>query len=924
MAPVDRASVEPARRRALALVRLCAALALTLGLARIGHSASSGDLPDGIVTAVQIEGNVSITAEQIKGKLLSRPGRPLDQDKIEVDIRSLSATKWFSYVGAFFEPDPNGKGYILTFKVTEMPVLTYVEFRGRSKVSLKDIEERTELKVGARADPMRTLLAVKRVQQLYEEKGYELAEVKLLEGGKAGDTRVVMSIFEGPKSRVEGVTFEGNTFASDAVLKTKISSRPAILGLLGGRFHRDVLEEDATKLRKYYQDQGFFEVKVTPVTKPGSSLGSQGITFVIWEGVQYKVRNLVFEGNKKLSTDRLKEGLILHSGQPFSEVFREVDRKALEQKYFSLGCIDTRIMPEPKYTDTPGVIDLVYKIEEGEPYTVGKIEVRGNSRTMEKVIIREADMAGLLPGERLDPNRLELYKKRLANTRYFHISPQMGGKPIEVKVVNRRPHDRPYGEAATPDLGGISLARLQDPGGGAEGSAAPPIPNTLPFEPLAPGPGPASVVPFGAGGLMDQPAGTIPPIPAPPPGADAPPGPPPRVSAEGLHTPPVGAGEPPGLFPSLPGGNMTDPGPDRQDPFSNRSYADIVTQVDEMSTGSFMLGVSANSYSGLLGNVAITERNFNIWNVPHSWQELFSGQAFRGGGQYFQISATPGTQINRISATFSNPYVFDLPIGFTSIGYVFQRLYPDFTERRGGGRFSLGRQFGTQTYADLAFRIEDVDFSGFRTPAPAAFLAASGHTLLASLRPSLRFDNRNDPFAPNKGQYLELAFEQGWGTFTYPKATVEGRTYFTLGHRPDGTGKRILKFRGYFGVTGRDTPVYERFFAGDLQSMRGFAYRGVGPHGLGVNVGGFMSALGSLEYQFPLLANDQLHQVIFTDFGTVEPNYRITNFRATVGTGIRIMIPQLGPYPLAFDIGFPIDKVEGDRTRVFAFFMGTF
>jgi outer membrane protein insertion porin family len=378
------------------------------------------------------------------------------------------------------------------------------------------------------------------------------------------------------------------------------------------------------------------------------------------------------------------------------------------------------------------------------------------------------------------------------------------------------------------------------------------------------------------------------------------------------------------MFPSLPGGNMTDPGPDRQDPFSNRSYADIVTQVDEAPTGNFGLGIGANSYSGIVGNVSITERNFDIWNVPRSFQELFSGQAFRGGGQFFQISLMPGTQINRMMATFTNPYVFDLPIGFTSMGYLFQRVYPDFTENRAGGRFSIGRQFGTQTYADLALRIENVNFYGFRTPAPAAFLAASGHTILASLRPSLRFDNRNDPYAPNKGQYLEFAFEQGWGSFTFPKATVEGRQYFTLGHRPDGTGKRILKFRGYFGITGRDTPVYERFFAGDLQSMRGFAYRGVGPHVLGVNVGGIMSALGSVEYQFPLLANDQLHQVIFSDFGTVEPNYQFTNFRATVGTGIRIMIPQLSLYPLAFDIGFPVAHVDGDRTRVFAFFFGTF
>ena len=78
-----------------------------------------------------------------------------------------------------------------------------------------------------------------------------------------------------------------------------------------------MLEEDARKLREYYQSQGFFEVKVTPVTRPGTSLGDINLTFVISEGTRYKVRNLVFEGNAKIKTKELREGLQLHSGKPF-------------------------------------------------------------------------------------------------------------------------------------------------------------------------------------------------------------------------------------------------------------------------------------------------------------------------------------------------------------------------------------------------------------------------------------------------------------------------------------------------------------------------------------------------------------------------------------------------------------------------------
>jgi outer membrane protein insertion porin family len=389
-------------------------------------------------------------------------------------------------------------------------------------------------------------------------------------------------------------------------------------------------------------------------------------------------------------------------------------------------------------------------------------------------------------------------------------------------------------------------------------------------------------------------------------------------------TPPIGANEPPGMFPSIPGLNANDVGPDRQDPFPGRAFADIVTSVEEAPTGRFMLGIGASSWQGLTGNLTIIERNFDLFNLPTSWNDIVSRNAFRGGGQTFQLELMPGTLINRFQLSIKEPYLFDLPIGAGAAGYLFQRVYPNWTESRGGGRFSLGRQFGTLTYADLALRVEDVDFYGYRSPAPADYLAAAGHTTLATIRPSIRFDNRNAPFMTNKGQYLELSFEQGWGSFTYPKFEIEGRNYFTTGSRPDGSGKRILTLRGHFGVTGRDTPVYERFFAGNFGSLRGFQYRGVGPRDLGQNIGGIMEALGSVEFQFPLSANDMFHQVIFCDFGTVEADYTFTNFRASVGTGLRMVMPALGPLPLCFDLAFPVEKAQGDRVQYFNFTIGAF
>jgi outer membrane protein insertion porin family len=911
---------------------------------------SGNKLPEGPIVDIQIEGNSTVDTEEVLRKLSSRVGRPLERKTIEKDIRALLDSNWFSDVQPFYDQSEDGKGYVLIFKVREMQKIARVEYRGASAIKVRKLEEATGIKPGSRTDGIKARLGIAAIERLYQEKGYQKVVVNLVSGDKPGDTAVVYEIFEGPKYTISHVEILGNSYVSDGVLKTKIQSKPSILGLLGGSFSKELIEDDARKLREYYQGQGFFEIAVSVVDEPGENLGHRKVSFVISEGPQYKVRNIRFEGNDKIPIESLHDGLALHSNQPFRDDYRDADKKKLLTKYGEIGCIDAKIDVEPKFTNEPGIVDLVYKIEEGDQYLLGEIIVKGNDRSKDKIIRREAEMAGLVPGEPLNANLLQTFQKRLEGTQYFVASPEMG-KPINVNIINRRAHDKPYGEGVIPvSLPSGEVTRLQDPGselpssagtvplgapnekpiqiaqappsGGAatpapllDGTALPPVVeggNAIGGSPID---GNAIVVPPPSIITIPGNAGTVPNVP----GASS------TVVPEAIPgAAPLGAGEPPGRFPDLPGLNMSDVGPDRQEPFANRSFADISTQVEEAPTGRFMFGLGASSFGGLSGNFIVHERNFDIFNIPRSWRDVTSGQAFRGGGQEFRFEASPGTVINRMLVSFRDPYLFDLPVALNLSGYVFGRSYPNWYESRGGGRFSLGRQFGTSTYADLAMRVENVNFSGFSMPAPSDYLAASGQTFLASLRPSITFDNRNDPIAPNKGQYVQFAFEQGWGDFTFPKVEIEGRKYFTLHSRPDGSGKHTLTIRSFFGITGRDTPVYERFFAGDFRSMRGFAYRGVGPYVFNQNMGGILSTVGSVEYQFPWTANDKFGQVIFCDFGTVEKDYTFTTFRASVGTGLRVVIPQFGPYPLAFDLAFPVAKGPDDVTRYFTFFIGAF
>jgi outer membrane protein insertion porin family len=923
-APSRRAILrEPGIRSGPGAIVLVCAVAAVFAVVVEPRSARAqpNRFPEGVISKIEFEGNATITADRIKPKLLSRVGQPLDQDRVEADVKTLMGTKWFSDIRYYVDESPPKSGkWALIFAVREMPLLTKVEFRGRKAIRLKEIEDTTDLKAGNRADPTRTRLAVSQIQRLYVEKGYDLASVTLLEGGNPGDTKIVIEIFEGPKVKVNSIGFVGNHFASSAQLRIKIATRQPIFGLFG-RYHSDMLDEDRQKLVEYYQSQGFFEAKVTPVTRPGSEPGKIEVTFVVSEGTRYKVRNVVIEGNTKLTTEKLRDDLELHSGKPFMMAVKEADKNRMLIKYGEIGCIDAQIACEPRFTNQLGVVDLVYKIEERDLYMLAELKIQGNGRTKDKVIRREAVMAGLLPGEVLDKNRIEIFKRRLTSLQYFMNDPNQG-KQIKIEIANRRPKDKPYGDLMMPLTEEVSRqARLQDPGSGADLLPAPEVqpPGAAPgttAEPNLPG--------FG-NDPFSPPANTMPSIdvPAPPPLT---PGPGPGPGAGLLPPtnpgpPPLGAGEPPGSHPSLPGTNMTVVGPDRNDPFPNRSFADVIASVDEAPTGRFMIGVGASTYQGLTGYINIYEKNFDIFNIPRSLSDITNGQAFRGGGQSLQLNLMAGNLINMMSISLREPYLFDLPIGANASGYLFQRIYPNWDERRGGGSFSLGRQLGTSIYADFAVRAEEVDFFGYRSPAPADYLAANGFTSLVSLKPSIRWDNRNNPFMPTKGQYVQLSAEQGFGSFTWSKFDAEGRMYIPTFSRPDGTGKQFFTLRGHFGIATDTTPVYERFFAGNFASMRGFYYRTVSPHAFGVPTGGIMMALGSVQYQWPWNARDTFHQIIFTDFGTVTGNYQLSQMRASVGTGLVVSLPMFGPMPFEFDLAFPVIKAPGDRTQIFNFSM---
>ena len=83
---------------------------------------------------------------------------------------------------------------------------------------------------------------------------------------------------------------------------------------------------------------------------------------------------------KEDKTQKLTEDLELHSGKPFMTAVREADKNRMLLKYGEIGFIDAQIVSEPRFTNQLGIVDLVYKIEERDPYMMGELRIEGNGR----------------------------------------------------------------------------------------------------------------------------------------------------------------------------------------------------------------------------------------------------------------------------------------------------------------------------------------------------------------------------------------------------------------------------------------------------------------------------------------------------------------------------------------------------------------
>ncbi len=340
---------------------------------------------------------------------------------------------------------------------------------------------------------------------------------------------------------------------------------------------------------------------------------------------------------------------------------------------------------------------------------------------------------------------------------------------------------------------------------------------------------------------------------------------------------------------------------------------DLVVDVKESKTGMFSFGGGYSSVDQFIGFVEIEQRNFDWRNFPY----------FTGGGQDLKIRASVGSLTQGYELSFTQPWIFDYPVSF---GFdIYKRTHErdsdvgyGYDEDVTGGDLRLSKEISEYVKGDVMYKYEQIKISNPSDDIGEEFKAEEmGKYNISSTTYGLTYDSRDNVFDPRRGELVSGTIDVAGGPFGGDKDF--SKLFLRMSHYQPLFMKSVMELRLRAGVAkpyddSTSVPIYERYFAGGANTIRGYKERKIGPiYNNGDPKGGEAMLVANAEYTYPLM--NFLRVAFFYDIGDVWEKARDMGsggLKAGTGIGFRIKTP-IGPIML--DYGIPLNKASGEDTK---------
>jgi len=373
------------------------------------------------IAEIRITGNRRIEADAIRARIATQPGDPYDAARIADDVRQVHALGFFENVRVLAAQTPGGR--VLTFEIEENPVVRQITIAGNDSIDADRIRDQLTLTTGATLDLPLLHENRDRIEALYRAEGYYQARVSHDVSTLPNDAVAVnFEVNEGRKLRLREIRFEGNEHFSNQELTSGMRTKPWRFWSYATRFldksgtyAEPIFMQDLQGVERKYTDAGFLRVDVgdPAVETEGDGLI---VTVPLTEGSRYRVGSLDVSGDVTVTGEELKPEFRLTKDEWFNRTHLSQDVDQVTRRYTDRGYFYASVNPLTKVDEADKVVDVTFDVQKGPLYFVRQIDIKGNTRTIDRVARREMQ---LVEGELYSARKLQVSQARLNGLGFF-------------------------------------------------------------------------------------------------------------------------------------------------------------------------------------------------------------------------------------------------------------------------------------------------------------------------------------------------------------------------------------------------------------------------------------------------------------------------------------------------------------------------
>jgi outer membrane protein insertion porin family len=384
----------------VSVLRALFAAVMTVGLAIPVMAQQAEPAPETVVQTpeaailrqILVEGNQRVETDTVLSYLLVQTGQPVDSRSVNLSIQTLFAT------GLFSDVQMEDRGDTMIVRLQENPIINRVVLEGNQAIDDEKITDEIQAQPRAIFTRARVQSDVQRIIEVYRQSGRFAATVtpKIIEQPQ-NRVDLVFEISEGPITDVRRINFIGNERYSDRRLRSElVTSESRWWRFFGSNdnYDPDRMEYDRELLRQFYQNQGYANFRVlSSVAELTPDQRGFYITFTIDEGEIYNFGEIkVTTEIEDLNEDFLSAMLPAREGELFQGEMVENSVDTLTFASGASGYAFVNIRPMVSRNRDTRTVDLEFIIDEGPRVYVERVDIIGNTRTLDRVIRRELDI----------------------------------------------------------------------------------------------------------------------------------------------------------------------------------------------------------------------------------------------------------------------------------------------------------------------------------------------------------------------------------------------------------------------------------------------------------------------------------------------------------------------------------------------------